>query len=625
MNDRKGVYHMILDSTLTPSLENASMPSPRYTQVAWSPPGLLHYGRCLLATLTNYGSAKVEYACNRHWRLVIDVSESWAAVCRLGWETGALSQEEQYKELCRREAQLRVVAIAWSGLRGRPSGQHCLLAAAHRDGVVSFWQVPVVRFRPVASAGGDVGDVSDVSTVTAGLSFTVDTGTALGPGRPLITELHWMSLGTDHILVGDSSGRVRMWDTSAAQQGQQGQHDGLDIYPTADRIKVTKLLDSALPGGRSERLVVILKCSYLVVALIDETGHTLTTAVKDFKHVALTGVVLTKPGSMVLSAREGAFYLVECSVVDEGLRTAVTAVPTSLTFTNSSCFGLAASNHRLIWAVAASVSKMYDHLVVKQPTTFYFMTIIDPCTSGPMLVNNESLSLTRHLDCLEILRIQCQRQGLRPPIDAAVERLDPLTNYQLRLSLWLTSIALTINNDMEEDQTRRLRDLYNRMRQLLFARNACDRLNQILSSVMSRGATEEELSSVNLLRTWMVAFTQTPVAAQHWTLTCERVAATLGGSQGLDELIKETCQICESEVENTWIQGEQWMFATCTRGHSVSRCSLSLLPCVTLPYYKCHTCRIPAHPDFVTDSSPLCVFCDGILRPDESVSMESRT
>lgn len=53
-----------------------------------------------------------------------------------------------------------------------------------------------------------------------------------------------------------------------------------------------------------------------------------------------------------------------------------------------------------------------------------------------------------------------------------------------------------------------------------------------------------------------------------------------------------------AQVESTWIQGEQWLFATCARGHSVSRCSLSLLPCVTLPYYTCPTCRIPAHPAF---------------------------
>lgn len=47
MSDRVGVYHLILDATLTPNLDNASMPPPRYTQVAWSPPGLLHYGRCV--------------------------------------------------------------------------------------------------------------------------------------------------------------------------------------------------------------------------------------------------------------------------------------------------------------------------------------------------------------------------------------------------------------------------------------------------------------------------------------------------------------------------------------------------------------------------------------------------
>ena len=45
IKDRVSAYHLILDATLTPALEGASMPPPRFTQVAWSPQGLLHYGR----------------------------------------------------------------------------------------------------------------------------------------------------------------------------------------------------------------------------------------------------------------------------------------------------------------------------------------------------------------------------------------------------------------------------------------------------------------------------------------------------------------------------------------------------------------------------------------------------
>lgn len=623
MSDRVGVYHLILDATLTPNLDNASMPPPRFTQVAWSPPGLLHYGRCLLATLTNYGSAKVEYSCNRHWRLVIDVSESWSAVCRLGWESRPLSQDEQYAELCRREAQLRILAIAWSGLRGKPRSRHCLLAAAHRDGVVSVWQVPVVRLR-TAGAQEDDGDQA-AATMTAGLAFTVDTGTSGAPGRCLISELHWLSLDAEYLLVGDSSGRVRMWDTAAGAAGRGEIPVAVDVYPTADRIKVTKLTTCRLADDRVEQLVVAIKGSFLVVALVDGTGRTLGTAVKDFQHVALTGVVITGPGSFVISAREGALYTVECSVVDAGLRTAVTPVASSLNFSHNSCFGLAASEHRMIWVAASSVSKMYDHLVVKQPTTFYFLTITNPANAVPMLVNNADMKLTRHLDCLEILRIQCQRLGQPPPIAVAVKDLDPLTDYQLRLSLWLSAVAISVGADGESEHTRQLKELHSRMRQLLFARHACERVERVLGAVVTRGASEEELNCINLLRTWMLAFAGTAVAAQHWPQTCERVRAILAGSQGLEELIKEYCHICEAEVESNWAQGEQWMFARCGRGHAVSRCSLSLLPCVTLPYYTCPTCRIPAHPAFVEEDQPLCVFCDGILRLDESVSLDSRT
>ncbi|KAK3913173.1 General transcription factor 3C polypeptide 4 [Frankliniella fusca] len=620
MRDRKSVYHMILDATLTPSLDNASMPPPRFTQVAWSPPGLLHYGRCLLATLTNYGSAKVEYSWSRQWRQVIDVSESWSAVCRLSWESRALSEEEQYKELCRREAQLRIVAIAWSGLRGKASSPHCLLAAAHRDGVVSFWQVPAVRLRPAPAAA----PAEDEEALTTGLVFTLQTGLAQGPGRPVVTQLQWAALAgrADHLLVGDSSGRVRMWDTALCTRAAgvvAEEHQGLDVYPTADRIRVTKLVDCALSADRSERLVVVVKGSFLLVALVDDAAHILATAIRDFQHVALTGVVVTKPGSLVVSAREGDLYHVQCSVEDGGLRIAVDAVPSTLSFANCSCFGLAASEHRMIWVAASSVSKMYDHLAVKQPTTFYFLTVLDPCSAGPMLVDNPGRSLTRYLDCLEVLRVQCQKHGLQPPVDVTEENLDQRSNYQLRLSLWLSTVALTISNELEADITRRLTDLNNRMRQLLFARHACELMERMLAGAAARGATEDELNAISLLRAWMLAFSGTPVASGHWRRTCERVREVLAGSQGLEDLVREDCYICEAAVESPTVQEERWMLATCARGHAVPRCSLSLTPCVTVPYFTCRTCRVTAHPSFVSDSNPLCVFCDGILRPDECV------
>lgn len=86
------------------------------------------------------------------------------------------------------------------------------------------------------------------------------------------------------------------------------------------------------------------------------------------------------------------------------------------------------------------------------------------------------------------------------------------------------------------------------MRQLLFARHACQRVERMLGAVVTRGATEEELNCINLLRTWMLTFTETPVAAAHWRDTCNRVAAILAGSQGLEELIKEYCHICEADI-----------------------------------------------------------------------------
>lgn len=94
-----------------------------------------------------------------------------------------------------------------------------------------------MRFSPLAPGEGDADDEA-LSSVTAGLAFTLETGTACAPGRPVIAELHWLTLQSDYLLVGDSSGRVRMWDTAPLSLGHGQVPDAIDVYPTADRIKV---------------------------------------------------------------------------------------------------------------------------------------------------------------------------------------------------------------------------------------------------------------------------------------------------------------------------------------------------------------------------------------------------
>lgn len=69
---------------------------------------------------------------------------------------------------------------------------------------------------------------------------------------------------------------------------------------------------------------------------------------------ALAGLVVTKPGRFVVSSREGSFYDVECSLESGALTMSLSSVQTSLNFTHNSCFGLAASEHRMIWFAVTS-------------------------------------------------------------------------------------------------------------------------------------------------------------------------------------------------------------------------------------------------------------------------------
>ena len=140
-----------------------------------------------------------------------------------------------------------ILAIAWGGLQGKPPhGQFSLLAAAHRDGVVSCWQVPVVRLGAAGRQDEEHGAAASAASAAAaapGLAFTLQTRTAN------ITELRWLAMDADQLLVGDGGGCVRMWEASAAgapatsdsDSGDEANPTSRDVYATADRIKVPTL------------------------------------------------------------------------------------------------------------------------------------------------------------------------------------------------------------------------------------------------------------------------------------------------------------------------------------------------------------------------------------------------
>ncbi|KAG8212785.1 hypothetical protein J437_LFUL019753 [Ladona fulva] len=57
-----------------------------------------------------------------------------------------------------------------------------------------------------------------------------------------------------------------------------------------------------------------------------------------------------------------------------------------------------------------------------------------------------------------------------------------------------------------------------------------------------------------------------------------------------------------------------------TSGHCVSRCSLSLIQCLDLPYRICYICGALAREKLIHDDVPVCVFCNGRMCVDDRVS-----
>ncbi|XP_021915507.1 uncharacterized protein LOC110827800 isoform X2 [Zootermopsis nevadensis] len=583
--NKRDVYRLVLDTCLAPTLATTKSVRPYITQVAWSPAGMLQYGRCLLASVTNYGCVLVHVPRVKQWLTVTDISSLWTEHCSQNWDDAG-DASESISILQSRAEQLKATAVTWSNLMSSGSKDFGLLVVGLLNGDVVVW-----RINPV-DARRNKDDLQPQILLH------------LDAKMHRITALHWRTIDrqTYWLCVGDVRGVVRMFSLSMVRNKL---HCTLstDVWPYSDRIQVSKLL--TVPCDKidsSSATIVALKGGFVVAVALDSEGTVVATFPHLVGNLSVTGVVVLDKQRLMVVTHSGSFSLFR--VVRNGsLLKLEEQVLSSFKVPKSAYYGIAASSNKAIFCLVTSFCVLFDHLIQRDPTQLTFFKLCDLVDPYALLLSNESQSLRQYWDCLEIIRLQ------GPPFRKLSDRLDDLSTYQLKMQFWLYRFSV-VQGDVEENPERHmaLKEELKRAEQLILNRHACVRASELMRQDC---LTSEDQQSLSLLLSWLQKV-NVEMSGEGPTYTMAKdVLRRASKFQYLMD--SEHCSICDQKCDRI----ENPTESQCPAGHSLPRCCHSLLQCSDVPFWICRVCHSISRANSGLLEAPVCVFCDSFLYLDD--------
>ncbi|PNF28018.1 hypothetical protein B7P43_G13849 [Cryptotermes secundus] len=331
--DQQDAYRLILDTCLAPNLTTTKSVAPYITQVAWSPAGMLQYGRCLLASLTNYGCVLVHMPQSKQWSTMVDISSLWSKHCSENWgDDGDINGDISI--LQSRAEKLKATAITWGNIMSDGDRTYSYLMVGLLNGVIVVWQINAVTVR------------SRKCELQPKILLQFETK------MYNITTLHWRVIDdqTGWLCAGDVRGIVKMLSLSKVQDKLQCM-SSTEVWPHSDRIQVTKLL--TLPCNVIENspvTVVAIKGGFVVAVALDMDGTVVATWPYMVGNLSVTGVVLLDQHSLLVLTHSGSFNILR--VVKTGVNLSLEAkVLSPIKIPKSAYYGITASANKAIFCL----------------------------------------------------------------------------------------------------------------------------------------------------------------------------------------------------------------------------------------------------------------------------------
>ncbi|XP_069705705.1 general transcription factor 3C polypeptide 4 isoform X1 [Periplaneta americana] len=583
---QKDVYQMVLDTCLAPNLTMAKSAPPHIIQVAWSPAGMLKYGRCLLASVTNYGCVVVQAAWLKQWRILANISSLWSDQWTSEWESDEV--RDKIDVLKERVEKLKATAITWSNIMDDGKKQFSYLLVGFQNGDIVVWRIdalPAIRKKDI--------------NPRIMLHFTTNLYR--------VTTLHWQHISEKAgcLFVGDVRGVIKLFSMSMIEDQLQCA-SSTEVWPHADRIQVSQLLTSLHDDNTVT--VIAAKGSFVVAVALNADGMVVENCSHLVGNLAVTGLVMLKTQDILVLTHGGFIRLLHVVRSGKELRLEVQLL-NSVKVPHSAYYGLAASPNRAIFCMVTSLCLLFDHLIQREPaqlTIFDQYELNDPYD---VLLGNSLQSLQENWDYLELARLRgVPFRGLE--ILQNSDQLDNLSTCKLKVLSWLCKFAM-IQDFTEEYYVKSvdLKDRITKIEQLIMNRALCSRATELLQR---ESLTSEEQQSLGLMLFWLRKV-DTETTTNSPTKTAVKAVLCLAEKYpSLPE--RDWCSICGQDINRL----EDPTEARCPSGHSLPRCCFSLLPCAEVPFWICQLCHTVAHASSGLKKAPVCPYCDRILYLDDN-------
>ncbi|EZA57652.1 hypothetical protein DMN91_003070 [Ooceraea biroi] len=578
--EHEEIYSLLMEEMITPKLDGTNDRLPRIVRVAWSPKNLISPSQCALAIVSAAGTVNLLHKVSNEWYSICDVSSLWLDIVQDQIEPSLdkykKSSDLSYATITESMRRLQVCSVTWSKLLIMKEETFAYFSVAHCSGDVSIWKIPrVTNFS---------------KSLQPKLVGRIDSNV-----RVKINVLCWITINANkHLLVvGYIDGRIRAVKLTRVDNDLQVA--STEQYIDPDCVTIDYL--DVISQDKSNLKILATKGSFLLLLCVNLKGVLQNMRYLQVPGFNITGVVAIAPQQFLISTQEKRILAVDVQL-DELISI---NVKSHLPQTHVQYLGLARSPNKVIFLNITSPNMIYDHLVMREPSTMHIFSL-KGTTWDPLFIINNSTDLANVWDCMEVLRLKAVKaEDSTTVLCPSPQTLESSSLYSLQVSMWMTimtTVSTTkktisnINHVKEGKMTQAL--------PLISVHSTC----RYLDCLTEKDAlSEENLLAVSLLRNYLKMYLASENGKSEGTVH-RRARKALSAVASYPDRV-ETCNLCNETIN------EPWNAKSCPRGHKLPRCTTTLLQVTSLEYRVCPICGQLFHRCLEeVYEEPRCQLCD---------------
>ncbi|XP_011502170.1 PREDICTED: uncharacterized protein LOC105365651 [Ceratosolen solmsi marchali] len=582
---KEDIYSFLMHDYYTPNFPKALKMTPEIVDVFWSPKNLLHSHKCLLAIVTSAGAVELALEVDQNWISIFDFVSLWAPAINeeLKIEKGKTKVDAGCLKM--QLNRLIVTTVTWSPIYSEFSDScFAYLVTAHRNSEIVIWKIHRV--------------INDIISIDVKINVELKLKKKLTNESIKINNLLWIHLNQQNylLIIGFFNGQIgalklQTLENEIAFESYSVSYDEADNIPV-DFIHVLEKTDLFIK-------LVVIKGMYLLILTLDFHGKMINTKFISSPGFSITGVSVVNTDLILITTQDGNFYAVQKSHCEQKL----ICIPIKIDLLKNPVqyLGLANSPNKLLFTLVTSPSTMYDHLIHRDPSFIWFLSLFNVASLNPLDIMYQEKSLLNCWDCLELIKINALKYNDLQQILSDVEfNMESLSLHKLRIAYWIMIINENLKKKNFVEDTFKLSEEIEQAKSYIFLHSASNYLNQL---ALQENLNETQTLSMNLLRSHLEIWFAGEEDEEETQLS-QYIKQTLESTKQFNLMKQENCNLCKDKIVEPWA-------SSCSMGHELPRCAITRLQITCIKFRICVVCQEIFHPCLNIEMNDVrCLFCD---------------